>query len=657
MSLSDSFAVMGFQLDLARQIERPETLLSVIRDTDKDGYNTCMLYLEDAFAFPRHPGIARRHAYDLQTMRRVSQLCASQGQELIGVLPSLGHAGYITGKAGYDHLDEGYGTGQIVGCLAAGRDETYGLLRELYEDWCGHIPGRYLHVGLDESPRMGQRYVREHGAGSFDAAGLFADHCNRLARIARSLGRRMIMWGDMFYYLPQAMLAVDRDVIVADWYYFPFEDTPAVELFGFRGLDSSRALREAGFEVWGIPSIWPNCPFPSMADRWSNLRAWIRHGQRVGLRGLINAEWENSWGLPGTTELLLRMFGRMCKGDLPDDVGQALAQVLSGLSRHPSAGASARDLMALGRYHITAHRNRKVIYARPEAMISAYPPRRQEYHRNSRALDDMLKGLPQVAEKAVDDSGRRIFAAAGLTHRFLRLFWRCHAVLSDAYEQAPRVAEPDQAGRHVRQDSYGGLFVTLADDLEHFCRDFGAYWEQVRYADQTKPLVQWAQRTAQALRQWAPLIDTADAQRHPLLAVPLLEIVLHCRHPALPLVGITIRWEDGTTQRALDIMIPFEPEFTVTDRCWTQSTVWVLDKQQVPQAIEFEVSHYGQVGIGTTGLRWGGKSYEFHPRQTQGAHVEVGDGIVWLGPTHAKPGDPLIRADADRAVFAVRKPG
>ena len=55
--MATSFPIFGFQLDLARQIERPEVVLSAIRGSDRWGYNTCMLYLEDAYVFGRHPEI------------------------------------------------------------------------------------------------------------------------------------------------------------------------------------------------------------------------------------------------------------------------------------------------------------------------------------------------------------------------------------------------------------------------------------------------------------------------------------------------------------------------------------------------------------------------------------------------------------------------
>jgi len=647
--MEPSFDIMGFQLDVGRQIERPEVLLSMVADTHKLGYNAVMLYLEDAYAPPRHPRIGRKHAYTTECMQELHRLCASQGQELIPVFPSLGHGGYITGKEGYARYDEGRGTGRLTGCLSPSFPETYTLLAELYEDWCRHIPGRYLHVGLDESDSMGQYHLRAHGAGSLDAPAMFAEHSNRLNRILRSLGRRMVMWGDMFYYLPSAMAAVDKDVIVADWYYYPFQDAPAVELFGFRRLDSSRLLRQAGFEVWGIPSIWPNCPFPNIADRWRNLRDWMRYGQAAGLSGIINAEWENSWGFPGTTELLFRMFGRMCKGELPDDPHAALAETLAGLSDHPSAAAIAQDALHLGKYHITAYRNRKAVHERPEAMVSTYPPRRDEYRRNWKDLEGMFPHIAEIAQHARNDSAARIFQAIRLSHQALRLFWKSHSLATETY-----VTLVGQAAEEIVTSE---TLLNLAGELERFADDFCRHWEEVRHGDDPKALVDWARRTAAAMRDWASRLAAPQAEQHPLLAIPRLQTVLHCRHPALPLVGIAVQWQDGTTQDALEVMIPFEPAFTTPDKAWTQSSVVVLARQELPRGVEFAVRHYGQVGIGEVTLLWGGKPRPFRLASTEGACVEHRDGVVWLGPLAAAPGDPLIRPSADTARFQLMHGG
>ena len=210
--------IIGFQIDVARQIERPEVLHEAVETLAACGHNVCMLYLEDAYQYPRHPGVARRHAYSVDCMQRLQSRCARHGMELIPVIPALGHGGYITAKPGYAKYDEGRDSGAICGSVCPSFPESYTLLRELFEDWCRHVPGRYLHAGLDESAAMGRHHIQTHGRAGFDPADMFAAHANKLAQIARDLGRRLIIWGDMLYYLPGAIGKLDKDIIIADWY-------------------------------------------------------------------------------------------------------------------------------------------------------------------------------------------------------------------------------------------------------------------------------------------------------------------------------------------------------------------------------------------------------------------------------------------------------
>ena len=706
---SSDFRVFGFQLDLARQIERLDVVLEAIRGTDRFGYNTVMLYLEDAYRFVRHPAIGRKHAYTAQQMQQVQAMCASQQQELIPVFPCLGHAGYITGKTGYRRYDEGWGSGRNLGSLCPYERTIYGMLAQLLDDWCDHVPGGYLHVGLDESPQMGQRYLRERGVLP-DAAQTFAAHCNRLNRIITGMGRRMVMWGDMFYYLPAAIEQMDKDVIVADWYYYPFDQTPAVESFAFERLDSSRRLREAGLEVWGVPSIWPNCPFPSIPQRWSNLRDWMRYGKDAGISGIVNCEWENSWGLPGTTWLMVRLLGRMAKegasdGELEPMLAQMLEQAMAGSPGKPSSAAMARDLLRLGDYHITANRNRKVISGPPASMVSLYPPRRQEYDTNAKALSGMLRdlaklsggaeqasvGQPSAGQAGVGqagagqvgvgqasagqtgagqtgaeqpsagqtgagqvgvgqtsaDQGRHVLPAVELSHRFLRLFWTSHSLLSEAYAAAARTHGGDSAASN--SDSFAQRFVSLAEQLERFAADYNGYWPTVRFEDDSKPMVDWAARTATALREWAPLLGTS-ASTHPLLSQPLVEIILHCRQPSLPVVEVSLVWPHDVVQKLFETMIPFEAGYQST-RAWTQSLVVVCPNPQPPERIEFDVAYYGQIGVGRIRWRHGRRSITYGLGDTAGTYVRREQGVVWLGPVRASVADPLSRPDADRAWF------
>jgi len=631
---------MGYMMDVARRMERPEVMRRAVAGMADCGYNLFALNLEDAYAYPRHPALGRKHAYSPDFMAEVQDLCARQKMELMPVIPSLGHADWITSKPGYRKYDEGRGTDRLHGCLSPSFPETSELLRELYEDWCEHIPGQYLHVGLDESPDMGRYHRRTHEAEEVDLAGMFADHCNRLHDIVQRLGRRMVMWGDMFYYLPRAIELVDKDIVVADWFYYPFSRMPRVETFNFEELDSSRRLREAGFEVWGVPSVWPNYPFPDVRERWRNLRDWVRYGCEVGFGGILNTDWENSFGFYSNADLLFRAFGRGLKRRNGTAIEIDLQAVLQ-----KSAGAAiperlVEDILGLGLFHLTGHGNRS-LHGRPlEALAS--DAREAECRRKYELLSEMLADLPGLMAQA-DTDARNDLRAIGLSHQMLLATWKLGAMLPGCYR---RLCEGDEHRLEVRD-----TFDALAQMVAAFAEEYRAHWGSVRFEDDPSPILAWAERTCRTLRAWVEAAETGSAAKHPLFVTPRLEYALKCRYPALPVMESALLWPDGEQQIVSDILIRFEGDCARPERAFKQSSAHPLGRNELPCAIHCAVRHYGQVGIEKVSVRWRGREYAYHLARTAGEWVTTEESTLWLGPRKATAQMPLTRDVPDEAWF------
>lgn len=643
------FELIGFQIDVARQIERPEVLLSAIEGMHQHGYNAVMLYLEDAFRYERHPHIAREHAYSIEVMREVSALCRRQGMELIPCIPSLGHCGYITRKPGYERLDEGAGSEHHYDTVSPSIPETYTVLRDLYEDWCRHLPGRYLHVGLDESPAMGQHLLRTKGPDALDAAKLFATHCNRLNEIAGDLDRRMLMWGDMFYYFPEAIEQLDRDIIVCDWYYYAFDDTPRIEAFNFAPVDLSSHLVGFGNDVWGAPSVTVASPMPDIAERWQNLLDWVRYGKRAGATGLMNTDWENASGFyHANADVLFRAFGDNLLRKEPLPVAEALQHTLGQLAGTECPPRLADDLLAIGQYHIKGHQNR-TMQRRPLETL-ANPARHGECRAAVDALNGLFDDLPQFERLVTTRRGELFCAGLRASHRQLTFTWRLGAEIPEVYEKL--VARLDA------RDSDTGDIERQLDALRREARSCAAiyetHWNEVRYRTDRRPVLDWLLETAGRLDEWIDALKSRPPIEHPLVAIPRLHLELRCEHPALPVLRTTAILPGGGEETVRDIMIRFESTYARPDAAWTQHSVHLLPGDAPPERILCESTHYGQVGIARVDVRHRGKVTRYELESTEGRHVEQRDNAVWLGPQGATPEDPTRREDVDAAWFGVR---
>jgi len=638
------FKKFGFQIDLGRQIERPDVLISAVKGMSRFGYNICMLYLEDAYKFERHPLIGRNNAYTKEFMREIQHLCAEQNIELIPVIPSLGHCSYISSKRGYEKYDEGRGTENNFGSVSPSFPETYDLLKDLYKDWCDYIPGRYLHVGLDESASMGNYHIRTFGRENFDAVKMFADHCNKLNAICKSLNRQMVMWGDMLYYLSRAIGLLDKDIIINDWYYYNFEKYPRIELFNFAETDLSGDLKKAGFEVWGCSSIWPNSPFPPIAERWQTLCDWVRYGKEKQIDGIIITDWENSAGFYSNIDLLYRAFGSNIRQSNPDPIDKKISQLLNEITGSDCSGVVS-DILELGNYHFTGHENRRLVFS--PLVIRANKNRQDQCRQKYDNLQKMFSKMSSLIQQTPNESGKQMLDNIYLSWKFLKLLWKLGAYLPDYYQQLCDAAAENKSCAYLNN-----VFMTLAGEIEIFKDEYAARWNQLRYEDDRQIITKWANDAINVLRSWALLIQNNHIENHPLIATPRIECTLHCRHPALPVVLITAMWHDGHKESNGETMICFESKYAKPNVKWRQFPSIPLERRELPDRIKFDANNYGQVGIEDVYVILKGIKYAYKAVKFEGENISSdNDGILWLGPICASIDSPLTRTNSDIAWF------
>jgi hypothetical protein len=101
------------------------------------------------------------------------------------------------------------------------------------------------------------------------------------------------MWGDMLYYMLDAIPLLPKDVIVYDWYYYPFKKLPKVELYNFAEVDLTGLLVKAGIEVYGCPNSGPFSkePITPFIDRLKNVVSWWRYCHAKKAKGMLITSW------------------------------------------------------------------------------------------------------------------------------------------------------------------------------------------------------------------------------------------------------------------------------------------------------------------------------------------------------------------------------
>jgi len=272
------FLDRGVMLDVSRgKVPTRATLHSLVDLCSRLRVNVLMLYIEHTFDFRGHPEIGKGSSpLDAETMLELDAYAADRGVELIPCLQSLGHMEQVLSIDRYAHLAES----DRHWSVSPSQPETYTLLKELYDEFLPLFGSSRFNANCDEPFDLGRGQSAARAPRKTPGI-LFADHVNKLERLAKKHDKRLMIWADFAHQYPNQLARLDRDVVLLDWWY---EASFNADRIG--------KLRRKGFEVWICPgtSSW-NCLFPRAENSQANITRWADAGRRHGATGLLNTDW------------------------------------------------------------------------------------------------------------------------------------------------------------------------------------------------------------------------------------------------------------------------------------------------------------------------------------------------------------------------------
>ena len=268
----------GFLLDISRgKVPRPEAIHALIEVLARLRYNELFLYTEHTFQFARHPEIGSGSGgYSASEIRELDRAAREHGVELVPCLQTFGHFRRILEKAPYRHLAES----ERLWSVSPEAPGTYPLLRDLLEEYLPNFASGWAHLNCDEPVDLGQGLSSARAAREGPAA-VFAGHVNRVAAMARQLGKRPMIWADVIADHPEALDLLDPSITLADWWYEPDHDFDRVRRFQEAGRDF---LTVAGTSSW-------TSLFPRLDTSLPNIRGHARAAKRFGASGFILTDW------------------------------------------------------------------------------------------------------------------------------------------------------------------------------------------------------------------------------------------------------------------------------------------------------------------------------------------------------------------------------
>ncbi len=276
-------------MDLARQIETIEFIKQFTDMIAANGFNVLFLYLEGRVRTESFPYPADNECYTTEQMRELLEYASLKGVDVVPGISLHGHAELFLKHqelAKTAELRDGkngrfWSNHKLNFCPS--QEATYSFFEKYLKEISGIFQSEYFHIGLDEVWDVG--YCDKCKTQAVDFIGeqrLYLDNLLRFHKILTGLGKRVMMWDDMFEYYHDILTEVPRDVIMVNWQY-------ANDVQHYKGhfsnLKAEHVLTEydqLGFEYIIAPSDFSS----------SNVRTFTEYAENFKPLGGLITTWE-----------------------------------------------------------------------------------------------------------------------------------------------------------------------------------------------------------------------------------------------------------------------------------------------------------------------------------------------------------------------------
>lgn len=242
--------------------------------------NMHSFYMEHAFSSSEHPLIGPSGgSLTPDEIRELVSYAKSYHIEVVPEQQTFGHLHKALKFEKYNELAETpYGD-----VLSPQQEGTYRLVADWYRELNTLFPGKFFHIGEDETFELGEGQSRE-AARAKGVGAVYFEHLNRIRDLLKQYDRRLMFWGDIALNHPDLIGNIPKEMIVANWDYGPKDDyTTRIKPF-----------KDAGLEQMVCPGVWGwNQIFPNVEASSKNIINFVRDGQTAGALGMLNTSWDD----------------------------------------------------------------------------------------------------------------------------------------------------------------------------------------------------------------------------------------------------------------------------------------------------------------------------------------------------------------------------
>jgi hexosaminidase len=293
-------------------------------------------YFEHTLAYAGSPLIAPPGG--AMSPADVAELVRYAAQYHITVVPeqeAFGHLHHVLKYEQFSSLGE-TPHGQVLSPVQPG---SLALIKQWFTQISQQFPSPWVHVGADETNELGKGQTKDLVAQrGLDQ--VYVDFLRQIHGVIQPTGKRILFWGDLAWHNPDLVGALPKDMIGVPWVY---DAKPSFDKY-------IEPFNRAGMEVWVAPGVnnWRRV-YPDSNIGLVNIQHFVRDGQRLGARGMLNTVWNDdgegifdqdwygvlfgaaaSWQ-PGESSIpeFQASYGAVFHGDRSGKIDQAQAQIMA----------------------------------------------------------------------------------------------------------------------------------------------------------------------------------------------------------------------------------------------------------------------------------------------------------------------------------------
>jgi hexosaminidase len=242
--------------------------------------NMHSFYMEHTFGSVTHPLIGPAGgSLTVDEIRELVIYAKRYHVELVPEQQTFGHLHKALRLEKYGYLAEAP-HGDV---LSPQQEGSYKLIADWYRELNELFPGKFFHIGADETFELGDGQSRE-AAKTRGVGAVYFEHLNRVRDVLRPYNRRLMFWGDIALNHPDLIGSIPKDMIVMNWQYGARDDYGTY----------LKPFKDAGLDQFVCPGVWNwNQIFPNVEVSSKNIINFVRDGQKAGAVGMMNTSWDD----------------------------------------------------------------------------------------------------------------------------------------------------------------------------------------------------------------------------------------------------------------------------------------------------------------------------------------------------------------------------